>query len=178
VTIFKRRGDPTHQEKNDMNRINELEGQITDIDAKIDDIAKKLSAVATRSVEKTAPTPAVDFNTLVDAAQLRDGSTRTEALTKARRENPDAFAAYRDGAIEKADSDFDVLVKTEMRRHCLPYGVAAQRVVSRYGVLPNAAHVEKRNASGAKFEDIVQKIARDEGCSQVEALTKARKQDP
>jgi hypothetical protein len=64
-------------------------------------------------------------------AELRkEGCSGTEALAKARKEAPQAFAAYRNENVAKSDdSDYDALVDAEMHKGCPTRAIAAQRIL-------------------------------------------------
>jgi hypothetical protein len=79
-----------------ISQFDELECQVANVEAQIDLLNKRFAALS------VAPTSGEDFDhhsadleTAASEIRKRDNCSRTEALSKARRENPVAFARYR-----------------------------------------------------------------------------------
>jgi hypothetical protein len=89
-------------------------------------IMKRVDPNDTRRTRQEEPT--MSFDSEVTKIMKRDSVTRSVAMTRARREHPDAWDAYRSGDVAKsAGNDFEALVKAEMHRGCLSFEVAAQQ---------------------------------------------------
>jgi hypothetical protein len=152
----------------------ELEGAVLDLEAQICDLNKRIEEAGVGSVSDGSAAPITvpdDFEQTVTEIRKRDKSSRTEALAKARHENPEGFEAYRVG---DTNGDFDALVAAEIAKGS-PAAVAAQRVGLRYpnAVAPGIAKKEK-----TPFEKVVDAIMEQEGCSRSVAMSIARKKEP
>src|SRR3954470_18990803 len=55
VTIFKRHDGEQEMEDDEMSKVNELEGQVTDLSAKVDYLSKQLQAATAKRSEERAP---------------------------------------------------------------------------------------------------------------------------
>jgi hypothetical protein len=106
----------------------------------------------------------------------RDGCSRTDAAAKARNEYPDLWDAYRDHTVSKSD-DFDQLVAAEMRKG-VSREIAGQRVITKYGVRPDATRVDKHEASAAAFTVAVATLMVEKRCSRTAAMAEIRKRRP
>jgi uncharacterized coiled-coil DUF342 family protein len=118
VTIFKREQD---MEDDDMERIEQLEGEICDLSAKVDDLTKKLNAATNKRSEERAPPVKKSFDELVGAIRKRDNCSATDALRKARQASPEAYDEFQQSAgnagdlpkqkaISKAQAEFAEIV--------------------------------------------------------------------
>jgi hypothetical protein len=84
----------------ELEKIAELEGQVSDLEAQITDLHKKLEAAQdeSRPIHKRATVLkcVVDLATATSAIMKRDRLTsRTEAMRRARTENPGLYDAFR-----------------------------------------------------------------------------------
>jgi hypothetical protein len=129
VAILKRRDDT-------------MSGKTEELEARIIELNKTLAAVSEEAdkADKGFDPLKRSFEQTVTEIQKRDNCTATQAMAKARNENPEGFANYQ---AEPKHGDFDVLVQAEIAKGCSP-SVAAQRVGMKY---PDAAAavIEKKN---------------------------------
>jgi len=148
VTIMKRE-DPK------VNKLHALEDRVLVLKNRADALTEHLANRA----EPAAPIP--DFDTVVASIPKRDNCSGTQAFTKARREAPDAFAAFNRLVPKKPakeDDDFDDLVEAGKDKH-------RQRV-------------SKSANATADFMSAVDATMIAKRCSRTEALTAARKSNP
>jgi hypothetical protein len=154
----------------------EIEGALTDIEAQILDLNKKLEEAGVGSVRDDSKTPimvppAEDFDETVANIAKRDRCTRQVALAKARHENPEAFEAYQSGPVNE---DFDRLVELELATG-VSLDIAKQRVGIKH---PGAAASVMAKQEKTPFETEVDNIQEQDGCSRSEAMARARKKHP
>jgi hypothetical protein len=152
---------------------------IEDDDEEEDDDIGKLIPTTTRP-------RSTEFDKRVEFIRDRDGTSKTEAMGRAREEFPDDYQRHQrshsDDSIsaqaKSAPVTFEDLVAIEMRKGCNE-NVAAQRVVTMYG---GAVLRDRLSKSAAEindtFADVVEGIFDAEGCSRTEALRKARLSSP
>jgi hypothetical protein len=98
VAIMKRK-EQEAMDIDQMEKVAELEGAVCDLEAKVSDLTKRLERASEQPAKKLDPFKRVgvtDFQQTVSEIKKRDNCTRTEAFSKARKENPDAFAAYQE----------------------------------------------------------------------------------
>src|SRR5215212_1516165 len=102
-----------------------LEGAVADLDAQLVELSKRLDQDNPPGPQfAEVARPVLEFDDTVASIRSRDSCSRVQAMAKARRENPEGFAAYAHGPIGE---DFATLVEKEIRKGCAP-NVAAQRV--------------------------------------------------
>jgi hypothetical protein len=167
VAILKRADEPNERKEINVDTT-ELVGAVIDLEAKMAHLAKTLAEAKAKDPEaKTSP----DFEATVAEIRKRDACTHTEALTKARTENPKGFAAYQAGGT---NADFDALVEAEIAKG-VSDSVARQRVGLKY---PNAAAAVIAKAGKHPFEQVVDAIMQQEKCSRAVAMQRARKKEP
>jgi hypothetical protein len=142
-----------------------LEGRANDLEAQIAHLNKALAAAGQRN-----RLGAEDYEQTVAEIRKRDNCSRTDALAKARKENPTAFAAYCAGPT---NNDFAALVEAEIAKGA-PASVAAQRVALRNPDLA-ASVIEKAKHP---FEKVVDNIMAQDGVTRSVAMTRARKKEP
>jgi hypothetical protein len=157
VAIMKRK------EPNMNDTENLLEGALIDLEAQVVDVD-----VAVRADAK--PIHINEFENTVAEIRKRDNCSRTDALVKARTENPEGFAAYN---ADNAPKDFEALVEAEMAKG-VSDSVARQRAGLKYPDA-TAAVIEKAKHP---FEQVVDTIQAQDGCSRAEAMARARKKEP
>jgi hypothetical protein len=162
VAIMKRK------EPNMNDTENLLEGALIDLEAQVVDLNKKIDVAV--HAEPKQPIHINEFENTVVEIRKRDGCSRTDALVKARAENPNGFAAYNS---DNTPQDFAALVAEEIRKGC-PAAVAAQRVGLKY---PSAAASVIEKAGKHPFEKVVDAIMEQDGCSRAEAMARARKKE-
>ena len=129
------------------------------------------------SRSSTSNTTAVSANPSSRLKNCRTPSTWTIARTKARREHPDFWNAYRTNPVVKS-GNFDALVEREMCSGRLPRAVAAQRVITKYGAAPNANQIARRENSVADFMAAVNQVMIEKHCSRSAAMSEARRRHP
>jgi hypothetical protein len=165
VAIMKRAESDDRQTETDMD-VEGLEGRANDLEAQIAHLTKALAAVGQRN-----RLSAEDFEQAVAEIRKRDNCSRTDALAKARKEAPEAFATYCDGST---NADFNALVAEEIAKGCPP-AVAAQRVSLRY---PDAAATVITKQDKHPFEKVVDAIMEQDGVTRSVAMARARKKEP
>jgi hypothetical protein len=154
----------------------EVEGQMIDLEARIEHLTKTLATVTDKAEAKKDFDPfkrvrVTDFEQTVAEIQKRDACTATEAMAKARKENAAGFANYQ---ANETNADFDSLVAAEIAKGCAP-SVAAQRVGLKY---PNAAAAMIAKKDKHPFEKLVDAIMEQDGVTRSVAMSRARKQEP
>ena len=103
VAIMKRKDD-TMDDQTPIEGIAELEGAVLDLEAQVADLTKRLAeADAKLKIDPFKRLGSVDFEQTVTEIRKRDNCTRTEALSKARRENPEGFEEFQ-GVEAEADT--------------------------------------------------------------------------
>ena len=152
--------------ENPVERTSELEGAICDLEARLMDVTKALEALP----QQPQDSPAADFDATVAEIKNRDNCSRTDALAKARVENPDGFEAFQSG---NTNADYDALCAAEMAKGC-SLDIAAQRVLARHPHL-SAQVIAKKDKH--PFEALVAGYV-SEGMTPNDALAKARKDHP
>jgi hypothetical protein len=132
--------------------VEELQGEVYDLEAQIVDLAKKLDAANSQDPEaqKVGFDPYArlgadfaPFEQTVNEIKKRDNCSRTDALAKARKENPEGYENFLAGTGTNADSE---IVITKGEKH--------------------------------PFEKVVDSIMQQEGCSRAVAMQRARKKEP
>jgi hypothetical protein len=110
-------------------------------------------------------------------AAENDGVSKDKSYQLARARRPDLFRSYqrfsREGEVGKS---YRQLVDAEIRKGCSPV-VAAQRVTYAY---PNLAQetLAKSDSGAAHFMRAVDRVMKRDNCGRVEALQKARRENP
>jgi hypothetical protein len=141
------------------------------------------------------------FETVTDRIRERDGCSKTEALVRARQENPTLYRDYQQhladestqqqqhtrragyGVGKRAPDNFESLVGEEMVRAGVTEEIAKQRVVQKFGagILKNrmfAKSADNRIAL-ARFQKRVEALMYDEGITdRTEAMRQIRKRHP
>jgi hypothetical protein len=165
VAIMKR--NETQESKME---VEELEGAVIDLEARMAHLNKALEAANVKPKSKDVEAKP-DFATTVAEIRKRDNCSRTEALVKARKEQPESFAAYSAGPT---NADFDKLVEAEIAKGVAP-SVAAQRVGLRH---PEATAAAIAKQDRHPFLKLVDNIQEQDGCSRAVAMSRARKKSP
>jgi hypothetical protein len=148
-----------------MDEVQELEGAVLDLEARVQELNKK-------TTQPHAPIAVNDFETTVTEIRKRDNCSRTDALVKARAENPNGFAAYNS---DNTPNDFDALMAAEIAKGA-PASVARQRVGLKF---PNAAATLIAKTSGKHpFESVVDAIQEQAGVTRTVAMSRARRKEP
>jgi hypothetical protein len=167
VAIMKRENNMTEQTEDQL-----LDGQLLDLEAKLMEFNKVLAAVGEAAEEADKAAIEQSFEQKVEEIRKRDNCSRTDALSKARKEAPEDFASYcGDGPTPM---DFDILVASEIQKGCVP-AVAAQRVGLKY---PEAAAAMIAKASKHPFEAVVDTIMARDNCNLATAMKRARREQP
>ena len=151
------------------NMNDELDGQMTDLEARIEHLTKTLAAATDK--DQSNFDEVVDFEQTVAEIQKRDNCTSQVAMAKARQENAAGFANYQ---ASETNADFDSLVATEIAKGA-PASVAAQRVGLKY---PNAAAQVITKREKHPFEKVVDAIMQQDGVTSSVAMARARKKEP
>jgi hypothetical protein len=137
-------------------------------------------------IRTTTRPRSTEFDKRVEFIRDRDGTSKTEAMGRAREEFPDDYQRHQrlrsDDPItaqaKSAPTTFEDLVAIEMRKGCNE-NVAAQRVVTMYGSAVLRDRLSKSAAEiNDSFADVAEGIFDAEGCSRTEALRKARLSSP
>lgn len=159
VTIMKRRHTMQREETQTVHD-EELEGALTDLDARVTHLTQKLDSGS--------------FDSKVAEIRKREGCTGTVAMAKARRQCPDLFEATFSPPI----SDYDELVAAEIRKGCSP-NVAAQRAALR---CPEAAaqaiERAKISKSSNDFMTEVNRTMIAKNLTRTAAMTDVRRYQP
>ena len=160
VTIMKR----SREQEPTMTKLNDLEDSILILRDRVDVLNKNLTDRA-----QPAPPPIPDFDEVVSAIRKRDGCGGTAAMSKARREAPDAFAIYnrlvpKKPAKEPHDDDFEDLVEASKEKY--------------YGARSNADRVSKSANATADFMREVDAVAITKNLSRTAAMSEARRREP
>lgn len=134
-------------------------------------------------IEKQEPPP-MTFEQTVSAIQRRDNCSGTEALSKARKEHPDAFETFRGIRPKKStkktdddEDDFDELVEREKARGT-PGAIAGQRVLQKYGATPDAARIQKSASATADFMAEVDTVMIAKRLTRTAAMSEVRRNHP
>jgi hypothetical protein len=114
------------------------------------------------------------FEAMVDEIARRDGVSKTEATRRARKEFPTLFADYQASAA--VSKSYGQLIRDEIQKGCNAV-VAAQRVAVAYPALARQT-LAKRESGVAEFMMCVSEIKKRDGVSRVEAMTRARQENP
>jgi hypothetical protein len=122
----------------------------------------------------------------VDFVKARDGVSRSEAMSRARNEYPDDYAAYQrlgkstNNISKYAPSTFDQMVEQEMAKGC-NREIAGQRVAQLHGfrAFDNGSRTVKRRGDLIyEFQKRVDEIMYKDGVDATEATRRARMEDP
>jgi hypothetical protein len=176
--------DASDNDDNPENNLIEADDEEEDEDIEDDDQEEK------DDIGKLIPTTtrprSTEFDKRVQFIHDRDGTSKTEAMGRAREEFPDDYQRHQrfhsddpiSAQAKSAPVTFEDLVATEMRKGCNE-NVAAQRVVTMYGSAVLRDRLSKRAAEiKDTFADVAEGILGAEGCSRTEALRKARLSSP
>jgi rubrerythrin len=128
------------EEEYEADKLEELGGQVTDLEAQVHDLNKRMATVATKPAKEVKP-PQPDFQATVSEIRKRDNCSRTEALTRARIEHPDRLHAFREG---NANTEFEALAK-DTRSNTPGHGIASR--------CSNCAHLVPMNGTAEKCEN-------------------------
>ena len=134
------------EENTEMSKADELQGAVCDLEARIADLTKKLEENS--QPKKVDPFKRIgDFHTTVSEIRKRDNCSRTEALAKARKENPEAFNAYLVGPVAKPDVS-PAVAKSSVTT----FMAAVDDAMREKGLSRTDAMSEVRKREPAKFE--------------------------
>jgi hypothetical protein len=118
------------------------------------------------------------FEAMVDEVARRDGVSRPAAFRRARQQYPTLFRDYVASGGPAASKSYSDLVEAEVRKGCSPT-VASQRIAYAF---PQAARESResiaKSARVSEFMSAVDEIKKREGVSRVEAMARARRENP
>ena len=115
------------------------------------------------------------FEAMIDMVAERYNVSKTVAASRARKEFPTLYEDYRNSVGVAKSSSYDQLVDDEIRKGCSAV-VARQRVAYAHPEL--ARDQIAKNASVSEFMSAVDAIKKRDGCSRVEAMIRARREQP
>ena len=73
--------------------------------------------------------------------------------------------------------DFEALVQQEIQKGCVRE-VAAQRVIQKYGRLPDTSRIAKAQSGVVDFMKCVDTIMKRDGCGRTQAMSAVRREHP
>jgi hypothetical protein len=151
-----------------------LATRVSDVQARLDVLTTKAKKVP-RQKE-----PSMEFEQRVEEIRRRDGCSGTEAFATARREHPEAFAAYRAPRVAKADgADYEALVDAEIAGSAMPRYCAQQRLLQKFGARVDAAAIRKSESAVCDFMAAVDAVMEAKGMtSRTAAMAEVRKSYP
>jgi hypothetical protein len=136
------------------------------------------------------------FISRVEHIADRDGVSKTEATTRARREFPETYTDFQDHLSRRSNqpqqmvrgyhgthvgkaaaSSYEELVSAEIRKGC-SMEIASQRVAQAHGFRALDSRIMKSSNLAARFQKRVDRIAEELGCDLTEACQIARRADP
>jgi hypothetical protein len=136
VAIMKRKASNTMND--------ELEGSVLDLEARIQALTKAVAAVTDKKdFDPFKRVGVPDFDSTVSEIRKRDNCSRTEALAKARVENPQAFEEY-----QNVDVVGEVIAKASGRH---PFEKVVDAIMEQDGVSRSVAMSRARKKEPVKY---------------------------
>jgi hypothetical protein len=125
-----------------------------------------------------------DFDTFTQHVKQRDGLTSMEAMTRARKENPELFRRSQGSTTtlttkRAASPSYESLVAEQIAKGCSP-NLAAQRVAQAHGypAVYNRSRISKSEVLADGFAKRAEDLAYEEGLSLCDAMRKLRLSNP
>jgi len=141
-------------------------------------------AVATL-IKRVEPMPRSfgSFEQAVETIRKREGCSRADAMSKARRRYPAAFAEFQKSAPPRGSSKFERLVATDMAKGCTRE-IAMQRAILK-GALPDdetdpGSAIEDGSGDQAAdaFWNLVEQVMDRDGVSRTVAMQRVAREYP